>query len=138
MEHDKALKVATDLRALADFVEHAHEAIPEEGLNIKVQTYVWHNNEKGGPVAERFAPLIRAGLAHKVVDGVRKDYSGNYFELHLDIGGIDYEIWCTREAVCEKRVIGTETVTEKIAVKFEEREIEKEIVEWDCHPLLKS
>jgi hypothetical protein len=73
-----------------------------------------------------------------VVDGVRKDYSGNYFELHLDIGAIDYEIWCTREAVCEKRIIGTETVTEKIAVKFEEREIEKEIVEWDCHPLLKS
>ena len=137
MEHDKALKVARDLRALADFVEEAHEAIPEEGLSVKVQTYVWHTTSDG-TVAERFAPLIRAGLASRSCDSVRKDYSGNYFELHLGIGDIDYEIWCAREAVCEKRVTGTETVIEKVAVQYEEREVEKEIVEWDCHPLLKS
>jgi hypothetical protein len=138
LEHDQAVKLAADLRAFADFIEQSHEAIPEEGVNVKISTYVWHDRNNPDTIAGRFAPLIRAGLAHKSIDGVHKDYSGNYFELHLAIGDLDYEIWCTREAVCEKRVVGTETVTEKVAVKYEEREIEKEIVEWDCHPLLKS
>lgn len=46
-----------------------------------------------------------------------------------------YEIKVQREAVCTRRVVGTETVT-KPAVSLPERTETVEIVEWDCSPVL--
>lgn len=46
-----------------------------------------------------------------------------------------YTIRVKREAVCVRRVVGTETVT-KPAVSLPERTETVEVVEWDCAPLL--
>lgn len=39
--------------------------------------------------------------------------------------------WNRRE-VCTRVVVGKETVKQKVAVSFEEKEVEREIVEWHC------
>lgn len=46
-----------------------------------------------------------------------------------------YRITTKRDAVCVRRVVGTEVVT-KPAVSLPERTETVEIVEWDCEPIL--
>lgn len=50
-----------------------------------------------------------------------------------------YQIITRREAVCVRRVVGTETVTIPARPALDaqpERTEEREIVEWDCEPIL--
>jgi len=51
---------------------------------------------------------------------------------------IYWKLWANREIVCTKRVVGTETVEVEKIISQETETIseEREIVEWDCHPLL--
>lgn len=53
--------------------------------------------------------------------------------------GIAYDVSVVREAVCVRRVVGTETVTIAAAPGQDpqpERTETREVVEWDCGPLL--
>ena len=134
MEHDKALELAENLRSLANFIETDPSKLPPEGLEIKASSHIYG----GDANKDTFLNLVQLALGSAEVVTIRKAYTDSYFEVHLSFGGIDYESWARRESVCDRRVVGTETVTEKVAVQYEEREVEKEIVEWDCHPLLKS
>lgn len=45
-------------------------------------------------------------------------------------------ITVTREAVCERVVVGTETVTVPAVEAQPERTEEREVVRWECRPLL--
>jgi plasmid stabilization system protein ParE len=47
-----------------------------------------------------------------------------------------YAITVKREAVCVRRVVGTETVTLPAVEAAPERTVDREIVEWDCEPIL--
>jgi len=51
---------------------------------------------------------------------------------------LQYRVVCNREEVCEKNVIGTKMVTKRVPPEGEwsEQEVEEEIVEWVCNPLL--
>lgn len=51
-----------------------------------------------------------------------KEYEGNWFNVYRMFGPIKYEVFCNRELVCEKRVVGTRTVPEHT----------EEVVEWEC------
>lgn len=59
----------------------------------------------------------------------------NYGSAEMVFSHGRYEIKVQREAVCTRRVVGTETVT-KPAVSLPERTETVEIVEWDCSPVL--
>jgi len=47
-----------------------------------------------------------------------------------------YSITVKREAVCTRRVVGTETVTLPAVKALPERTEVREVVEWDCEPVL--
>lgn len=47
-----------------------------------------------------------------------------------------YVITVKRDAVCTRKVVGTETVTLPAVEALPERTVEREIVEWDCEPVL--
>ena len=47
-----------------------------------------------------------------------------------------YSITVKREAVCTRRVVDTETITLPAVEAQPERTIEREVVEWDCSPVL--
>lgn len=62
-----------------------------------------------------------------------KDTSYNQFQLTRDLGdGLILIVGAPRKLVCERRVVGTETVTRQVPVEYEEQQVEEEIVEWDC------
>lgn len=75
-------------------------------------------------------------------DGVfDKRYFGSLFELSRTFADESYErvkvaFNSSRDKVCTKRVVGTKMVTVPAVEAAPEREVEQEIVEWDCIPLL--
>lgn len=86
----------------------------------------------------------RAELARwaRLLPGLKqKRPKGDNFDLAAQVRGLKLLICCDREEVCEKRVIGTEVITETVpdpeymaSAPLVERETEREIVEWVCTP----
>lgn len=50
--------------------------------------------------------------------------------------GLNLKVQVEREAVCERVVTGTETVTIPAKAAVPEQVVEREVVEWRCEPLL--
>lgn len=118
--------LADGLRALADLVE-PHPEIEER---IRV----------GGGVSAIFMATTPDELAtfSRVIGGARrKDASDDFVRVIRDLGGgVAIRVIGDREQVCTRRVVGTETV-EVPAVEAQEARTEvREIVEWDCAPVL--
>jgi len=122
------------LRRLADFVDDNEELFEKIDFSTQqIHLGKWSHDDPKAVLIE----IAKAAASDRFIE-VKKDYSSSYFSLYLDFHGIKLEAWTTRETVCERRVVGTETVIKKVPVGFEDQEVEEEIVEWDCHPLLKS
>lgn len=90
---------------------------------------------------ERLAEWMRAAKSHGAK--VTKDASTDNFKAVLTFGAVRVKVLANREAVCERVVTGTETVTKTVkdpALLAEVPEVEVtetvEIVEWQCKPLL--
>lgn len=122
------------LRRLANFVDDNYELFEKVDFSTaNIHVGVWNHPDP----KEWLVEIAKAASGDKFVE-VKKDYSGNFFSLFLDFHGFKLEAWTARETVCERKVVGTEKVIKKVPIAFEEEEVEQEIVEWDCHPLLKS
>ena len=136
MEYEKAKQMAADLRRVAGFVEERFTMLPD--MDVEITSYVgfgW-NNSGDDDIPATIADAVLAGLAEGAT--VRKDYGSSYFRAYLGFGDIEYKVVCQRDEVCTRRVVGTEMVTKQVPPEGEwtEQEVEQDIVEWDCHPLL--
>ena len=108
------------LRALADFYEK-HE-VPAPAVLDMVNVYVSSDE----------MPRVARALG-----SFEKRASEDYFALHKVVApGVVIEFFDYRSGICKKRVIGIERVKETIATAWEDKEVEREIVEWDCPTLL--
>ena len=134
MEDSKTFQLVEDLRDFADFVEEHGPQLP--GVSVELRSWIWGYEVADQGVPEGVALALRAGI--KSADEVTKEYSDDYFRLYLRFGKLQYRVVCNREEVCEKNVIGTKTVTKKMPPEgdWTEQEVEEEIVEWVCNPLL--
>ena len=136
MEYEKAKQMAADLRKVAGFVEERFTMLPD--MDVEITSYVgfgW-NNSGDDDIPATIADAVLAGLAEGAT--VRKDYGSSYFRAYLGRGDVEYKGVCERDAGCTRRVVGTETVTKQVPPEgdWTEQEVEQDIVEWDCHPLL--
>jgi hypothetical protein len=128
------------LRAMADFAEAHPEMLSEYPMAVSL-----YCNLPDGDPKEEMARMARtlAPCEKKVTD-----YGSPSFHLVKRFGPHTYTFFTERENVCVRRVVGTEEVevegyTDEAqaiidaiprVVKTEEREI----VEWDCEPLLSA
>jgi hypothetical protein len=139
MKDNAAFHLAENLRTFADFVDEHAADLPDQS-EIDCYTYLWDwNVAEGESVPIAMSRAMRAGL--KSAATVKKEYSDNYFRLYMDFGikqPVQFKIVCNRDEVCEKHVVGTEKVMKQIAPagKWTEEEVEQDIVEWKCNPLL--
>ena len=133
MDYDKRTQLGNDLREFADFLDDHGQDIPD--VNVDVSSRVWSWTD-AGDVPTAIALALRAGM--KGADEVTKEYSDNYFRLYLSFGDLQYRVLCDRDEVCERTVVGTETVMESVPPEGEwtEQAVEKDVVEWVCNPLL--
>jgi hypothetical protein len=113
--------IGEDLRALADHLDRnpeLAEAFTGQIFNI----YADDPDQFGRLVAQ--------------LGGARtKKVSDNFFTVQRRFGGIQIDLFTSREAVCTRRVVGTETVEvpDPDAPKVT---VTRDIVEWDCEPVL--
>ena len=133
MKADRADQLVGDLRKFATFLEEWWSYLPDD-LDVGIASHLWGWDVEDVPDA--MIEAVRAGL--KGGAEIRKDYSNLYFRVYMTFGELEYKIVCDRDQVCTKKVVGTETVTKKVPPEGEwtEEEVEQDVVEWECHPLL--
>lgn len=129
-----AAEQAAGLRALADLIE-ANPDLAKHAAYLRTLN-IWHSDD-----AKIVEAIARAGLRHGAK--VQKEYSDTIFQLRLSWGPVTAELLSYRDEVCERVVVGTETVTKTVkdpdalaAVPEIEVTEEVEKVEWICRPLL--
>ncbi len=130
-----AQQQAAGLRALADLIE----SNPDLGEKMR---YCGVDNIHV-PVDDKttMAAFIRAGKRHGAT--ITKNAMGKWFMVNIGWGPVGLDVFAAREEVCERVVVGTETVTETVKdpdllaqVPDVEITTEREVVEWRCHPIL--
>ena len=142
MEYTKACTLADNLRKIALFIQDNAEDLPSE-IKVDMATHLWSwDVDEGTEIPAIFGNAMRAALRNEA--DIRKDYSDGYFRCYLTWGieepKITWKIVSSREDVCTKTVVGTHMVTKMVAPEgdWTQKEVEEEIVEWECHSLLKS
>lgn len=115
------------LRALADFIE-ANPGLPWDPTYWELGVY--------GINAEDAAAFARStGTWDKIPAGS----DGELLKIQRSFGPIKLGVFARRDEVCEKVVVGTETVAipDPVALAAVPTvEVEREVVEWKCRPLL--
>jgi len=128
--------LAAGYRHLADLIESEQAPIP---VNPSVSLFLSHGVT---PVDEQ--PAAARDLMRALGGGrYEKDVTsaGGSLILRGMCGGLPVDVWVTRDAVCERVVVGTDEVTETVPVGEDTRPVETvsrtvERVEWHCAPLL--
>lgn len=120
---------AAGLRALADFIE-AHPELPAPAYLHK--PHIWC------PRGDEIAAIIRAALADDVE--VVKHYSEVQRNVGLRFGPLQAMALVNKAEVCERVVVGTETVRVPdpayIPPATPMVETTVEVTKWRCRPLL--
>lgn len=138
-EIDRAEQVAADLEKFAAFIRANPAA-----AGFRPPTFVRYLLDDD-TVTERMASLIRAGL--RAGARVEKSVTDNWMNAALIFGGIKFEVYTDRDAVCERVVTGRREVVEEIpdpealaaataAVPLVMVTRIEEDVTWKCRPLL--
>lgn len=134
MKYSDAHEMAKDIHRFANFIEDRYLLLPD---GIRVQPFTWVWGWEGEDVPEIMGLAAKAGLG--CADEVKKDYHSSTMNLELVFGKLIFTIHCERDKVCVKQVVGTRTVTKRMPVGgYADQEVEEEIIEWECHPLLAS
>tara|TARA_B100001175_G_scaffold278152_1_gene254578 strand:- start:5320 stop:5736 length:417 start_codon:yes stop_codon:yes gene_type:complete len=136
MKEKEAVKKAKALESIAEFIVENAEYIPDFTVHFTSWLSEWRFDDD-----KELAEQAVGNLARSALDfgwKVQKDYKDTHMHLNLSLPAGKVQFWVERETVCTKTVVGTETVTRKVATAWEEEEVEQDIVEWDCKPLLKA
>lgn len=135
MGETNSTNIPARLRAVAELIE-AHPDLPAPMVTgyssgrVEVDWFVNHDNQQRDTML-----AIRRGIGgtwHKAP-------SETYYLLRRDYAGAVLTIYADREQVCERVVVGTETVTipAQPAVEAQpERTEVREVVEWRCEPVI--
>lgn len=85
--------------------------------------------------AERFATAVRALKDGAPIGTVRRTDDDNHTRFSRDFGAVTVSIYTYRDAVCERIVVGTETV-EVPDPNAPTISVERDVVRWECRPVL--
>ena len=109
---------ARGLRELADVIEGCDVELYLTGETVNVLVY------GADEMAEKITAIGGKFTKHPMM---------GWFVMRRKIGGHDIDVFASHEAVCERVVIGTETV-EVPDPSAPMVTIEREVVEWKCPP----
>ena len=120
--------ILRDLQGLIDFLG-AHPELPRP-TEIQIGVYNF--------------PIEDIETAGKIAQGLKtfeKNTDETFFRLIKKFGNVNIRYVFYRSAICTKRVVGTKKITKMVPASdtpMVEKEIEIEIVEWDCPALLEG
>ena len=131
------ISIAPALREAADLLE-SHPDLPQPYVTSSsagTAHMAWYLAVHGYDLAEQkqlAARIIRA------IGGAWAKNPGEDFNFTATRGLVGLTVQVKREAVCRRKVVGTETVTIPAKPAEPERTVEQDIVEWDCEPILEQ
>jgi hypothetical protein len=133
------IEMAEALRALANMIEHTPEVADLLSYPIRyMNTPVSSSAPNQAAVLGTF---MRAANRHGAV--IEKSGDDKWFHVTATWGPVTVHAYADRENVCERVVVGTETVTETVPdpdllaqVPTIEVTTTREITKWNCVPLL--
>lgn len=113
------------LRELADFIEDNPEFAELADTTLNLYVANWYEDAD-----RQFADLARKLGGHRT-----KSANERYLHVTRMFGPLEVSVFTNREVVCERVVVGTETVEvpDPNAAKVT---VEREIVEWECKSIL--
>lgn len=135
MKYKTAQNMAAGLRNLADFIEEHGVELPSEygwsDPDVRLTIYATSNAEKAKLAMRRAArAMAKQGI-------VRKEYGETGVVLRQSFGPhVHLNVRSSREAVCTKRVVEIQRVPKQAYVEIPGEFIDKEVVEWDCDPVI--
>ncbi len=136
---ERAARIA-GFRQLADVLErHPELPLPYEGAGVGSQSITFHFLGFDDGEKEAMAAAVRALPCRltKAASGV----DGEYFNLAGQLAGLHVRLVAFRQTVCERVVVGVETVTRSVPdpnVEVPTVEVVEQVerVEWRCSPVL--
>ena len=96
---------------------------------IEIVSYSYSEDKEG----------VKQVLSDARTKGVKfeKEYADNSLDIKLKLpNNLNVRVTFSRESVCTRRVVGTKVVIREVATGWREEEVEEDVVEWDCSPLL--
>ena len=132
-EQRERAEYAASLRQLADIIEQNPKLLlPDIGRYTWSPLYFWEyaDGDAAKESAARFSRVIPGKVEKQVASGS--------FYLNGKVGVFNVRMVLSRESICQKKVIGTETVTTRQLKEalpedaYHEVTEEREIVEWVC------
>lgn len=140
MNDSQMTKLAAGVRQLAAMLD-ANPEFEDVFRHTRMTVNVFVRGGENDDPAEQMADLVRAGL--RSGGTVQKHANDDYMWAAIQFGPVELHVNATRDEVCERVVVGTETVTKKVkdpealaAVPEVEVTEVVEKVEWVCRPLL--
>lgn len=124
--------VVAAFRTAADLIE-AHPEVPAPGVTSEGQLMWWLYGWECPDGVPAMVAAIRRAVGGKWTKSQQESYGGDAEMVYNREG---YRITVKREAVCVRRVVGTETVTLPAVEAKPERTVEREVIEWDCAPVI--
>ena len=138
MTYEDIERMATALRALADFIEDRGEQLPDFYIpNIWIDGKVWERDENGEYNPDHEKTLENMRRIAREMKPCEKEFSGEDFQLRKDFGPFALTVYANRDIVCEKKQVGTVTIPARPERVIEAvPEHEEPVYEYDCGPLL--
>lgn len=130
-------KFTDTLRSLADFIETAD--YDTKSTYDEVKFSVGTGGDINAHMPYGLEPAEHKRAVRKLLRAIGgkwdKDPSGvtMLFRQKAAIGEADVTVFAKRDAVCERKVVGTETVKHAAVRAYTET---KDVVEWECGSLL--
>lgn len=120
MSDDTEREVFTmGLRELADF----YDANPHMPMPV-------------GSILCFFPEQSRVAEIAAMMGKSKKTVNDIFLSLARKFGGVELQACWYRNEVCTARVVGTRTVIKDVVLTSEKREVEEDVIEWECEPLL--
>jgi hypothetical protein len=131
MKYKDRDELVQGLRDLADFLERPESvALPIEMYGHKIDQWIYNEDDQGRSAKENMKKIV------KILGSCKKDYSSSMMLVTKEFGPVKLEFATSRDGVCTKRVVETKKVPKQRYVEIPGEFDEREVVEWDCDPIL--
>ncbi len=120
--------ILRDLQSLINLLG-AHPELPRP-TSININIYDFEKED-----------LEEAQMVAKALGSFEKDIDDSFFRLIKTFGRVELSYIFFRDAVCTKTVVGIKKETKLVPhpdALMIEREVETDIIEWDCPSLLEG
>lgn len=128
--------LAAGYRHLADLIESGRAPLPvNASVTLNVDYGDWQHPDDEQPAAARDLMRALGGGTY------RKAEYGSDLILRGMCAGLPIDVWASRNAVCERVVVGKREIHTEVPIGEDTRPVKtvtrtEDVVEWRCAPLL--